>query len=261
MKIIPIKTKAMLPPKDSIYPMLDEYLPPLQEGDVLLITSKIISIHQGRCVKISDIKDKDELIKEEADEYIDRIECPGGYVVLTIKGHTLAASAGIDESNANGYYVLWPKDSNDIAKEIRNYLQKKFSIKKLAVIITDSRSMPLRYGAIGVAVGAFGFNPIKDYRHTNDIFGRELKMSRTNIADSLASAAVLLMGEGNEQTPMALARDLDFIEFTDDDLFSELFMPFEEDIYYPLLKKFHEKKQNNISLDSRRDSGRKNREK
>jgi len=59
MQFIPIKTRAMLPPKDDIYPIFDKYLPPLQNGDVLLITSKIVSIHQGMCLKISDVKDKD----------------------------------------------------------------------------------------------------------------------------------------------------------------------------------------------------------
>jgi len=242
MQFIPVKTRAILPPKDNIYPILDKYLPSLKEGDVLIITSKIISIHQGRCLKISEVEDKDELIKKEADLYIDRIECPCGHVVLTVKGNTLAASAGIDESNANGHYVLWPKNINAIAKEIQIYLKDKFNLKKLAVVITDSRSMPLRYGAVGVAIGAFGLKPIRDYRKTLDIFGRELKMSRTNVVDALASAAVLLMGEGNEQTPIVIARDLNFIEFTNKDEFGELFMPIKEDIYYPLLKKFYEKK-------------------
>jgi len=243
MQFIPVKTRPILPPKDDIYPVLDKYLPPLKEGDVLMITSKIISIHQGRCLKMSVVKDKDDLIKKEADAYIERVECPGGYVVLTIKGNTLAASAGIDESNANGHYVLWPRNINHEAKEIRNYLRAKFNLKKLAVIISDSRSMPLRYGAVGVAIGAFGLLPIRDYRQTLDIFGRELKMSRTNIVDALASAAVLLMGEGNEQTPIVIARGSEFIEFTDEDRFDELFMPYKEDIYYPLLKKFHVRRQ------------------
>jgi coenzyme F420-0:L-glutamate ligase len=239
LQFLPVKTRPMLPPQDDIYPVLDKYLPSLKEGDVLIITSKIVSIHQGRCIKITDVREKDDLIKKEADAYIERVECPGGYVVLTIKGHTLAASAGIDESNANGHYVLWPRNINHTAKEIRNYLRAKFHLKKIAVIISDSRSMPLRYGAVGVAIGAFGLRPIRDYRKTFDIFGRELKMSRANIVDALASAAALLMGEGNEQTPMVIARDLKSIEFTEADNFAELFMPYEEDIYYPLLKKFY----------------------
>lgn len=242
MEIIPIKTKSMLPPQDDIYPVLDEFLPALAEGDVVLITSKIISIHQGRCLKITDIKDKDALIKKEADAYIDRIECPGGHVVLTIKNNTLAASAGIDESNANGYYVLWPVEINKIAKEIRDYLREKFKLNKLAIIITDSRSMPLRYGAVGVAIGAYGLKPVRDYRQTKDIFGRVLKMSRTDVVDGLAAAAVLVMGEGNEKIPIAIARGVDSIEFSEQDDFDELFMPVDEDIYYPLLKKFHGKK-------------------
>ena len=67
MQFIPIKTRIVQPPKDDIYPVLDKYLPSLQEGDVLLITSKIISIHQGRCVKTDEVDNKDELIKKEAE--------------------------------------------------------------------------------------------------------------------------------------------------------------------------------------------------
>jgi len=241
MQFIPVKTRPLLPPQDDIYPVLDESLPALRDNDIVLIASKVISIHQGRCIPMGDVADKDELIKQEAEAYIDRVECPGGYVVLTIKGHTLVASAGIDESNTNGYYSLWPERVNAIAKDIRDYLQKKFGLAQLAIIITDSRFMPLRYGAVGVAIGGFGINPIRDYRQTPDIFGRMLIMSRSNVVDSLASAAVLMMGEGDEQIPIVIARDVPRIDFTAEDIFGELFMPVEEDIYYPLLKKFYER--------------------
>lgn len=240
MQFFPVKTRPLVPPQDDLYAALDESLPAVQEGDVVIITSKVVAIHQGRCIKMSEVADKDALIKQEADAYIDRVECPGGYVVLTIKDHTLAASAGIDESNANGYYVLWPDDPTRFAKEAREYLRKKYGLEKLGVLIVDSRSMPLRFGAVGVAVGGYGFNPLRDYRGTKDIFGRELKMSRTNIADSLAAASAVVMGEGNETTPVVIARNVPQLEFTGADRFGDLFMPIEEDIYYPLLKHFYE---------------------
>ena len=233
----------MLPPKDNIYPILDKYLPPLNEGDILLITSKIVSIHQGRCVKIEAAGNKDDLIKKEADSYIDRVKCPGGYVVLTIKGHTLAASAGIDESNANGHYVFWPEKINETAAEICAYLKKKNKLKKMAVIITDSRSTPLRYGAVGVAIGFYGLEPLRDYRGTEDIFGRKLRMSRSNIVDSLSSAAVLVMGEGAEKIPLVIARGVKPVKFTNRHTYKDLIIPIKEDIYYPLLKEFYKREQ------------------
>jgi len=233
----------MLPPKDDIYPVLDKYLPPLKEGDVLFITSKILGIHQGRCrkIKTGSRAEKDELVKQEAEVYISRKECPGEHVILTVKKNTLIPSAGIDESNCNGYYVYWPKNSNEEAKKICNYLKKKYKIKKLAVVITDSHTIPMRYGVMGISIGFFGIKPLRDYRGKKDIFGRKITMTKSNIVDSLANMAVLVMGEGSEQTPIIIGREVDIIEFTNKQNHKELLIPIKEDIYYPLLKKFYEK--------------------
>ena len=172
MEFIPIKTRAFLPPKDNIYELLDTFLAELSEGDILLVTSKILAIHQGRCVKITDTLDKDALIMQEAEKHIPRARVPQEHVILTIKQNTLIPSAGIDESNANGFYVLWPVNSNEAAREIWEYARKKWRIAKLAVIITDSHTIPLRYGVLGISIGFFGLRPLKDYRGTLDIFGR-----------------------------------------------------------------------------------------
>ena len=242
MKFITVKTRPLLPPKDNIYSVLDEYLPSLHEGDVILITSKVIAIHQGRCLKIEDVPDKDALIKKEADVYIPREDVPGNHVVLTVKDYTLIPTAGIDESNANGYYILWPKNANKIAKEICNYLKKKNSVKKLAVIITDSHTEPMRYGVIGVSVGFFGLEPLADHRGKTDIFGRKLKITRSNVVDALATTAVLLMGEGAEQTPIVIARGCNFVKLTNKHTYKKLVISPQEDIYYPLLERFYGRK-------------------
>lgn len=237
MQVTPIKTHKINPPQDDLYKILDQYCLRLKEGSILLITSKILSIHQGQCLASKNIKNKDKLIKEEADIAINRKECPGKYAILTIKNNTLIPSAGIDESNANGYYILWPKSPEKEAKKICKYLKKKFKIKKLAVIITDSHTTPLRSGTIGIAIGFYGLKPLRDYRGKKDLFGRKLKVSQVNIVDSLASIATLAMGEGKESTPLALIQDAK-VEFTAKETFKDLFIPFKEDIYYPLLKHF-----------------------
>ena len=144
MQIQAIKTRAFLPPQDDIFKLIDQSIDELKEGDVLFITSKIIAIHQGLCKKIEDCPNKDDLIIQEADHFIDRSKCPGGYVVLTIKDGFLIPTSGIDESNSNGYYVLFPDDSSKIAKEICIYLKNKFKLQNLAVVITDSTSRPLK---------------------------------------------------------------------------------------------------------------------
>lgn len=241
MQITPIKTRKINPPQDDLYKILNKYCPRLKESDILLITSKILSIHQGQCIPIKNVKDKDKLIKKEADTSISRKECPGEYAILTIKNNTLIPSAGIDESNAQDHYILWPKSPEKKAKKICLYLKKKFNIKKLAIIITDSHTTPLRSGTQGIAIGFYGLKPLRDYRGKKDLFGRKLKVSQINIVDSLASIATLTMGEGKECTPMALIRGAK-VEFTTKETFKDLFIPLKDDIYYPLLKHFKTKR-------------------
>lgn len=238
INFLPIKTRPILPPQDSIYKILDGYLPPLQENDVVVITSKILAIHQGRCVKITGAVDKDRLIRQEAECYIPRRDVPDERVVLTIKENTLIPSAGIDESNANGYYVLWPDKVNGLIKEICLALKQKYNLKNLAVIATDSHTAPLRWGVLGIAIGFCGLEPLCDHRGQPDIFGRPLKMTQRNIVDALAVTAVSFMGESNEQTPMLIIRDWPGIVFTEEDTYHKLIIPRDKDIYKPLLNRF-----------------------
>lgn len=241
MRPIPIKTRKFLPPRDDIYDLLKTSLPKLREGDVLFVTSKIVAIHQGRCVKIEPGVDKDKLIIREAEKYLSRARVPKGYAVLTLKGHTLIPSAGIDESNSNGYYILWPKKPHEAAREICQFLKRKFKLKKLAVVITDSHTFPLRYGVMGISIGFFGLRPLLDLRGQTDIFGRKLKITRVNVVDALAAFAVLLMGEAAEQTPMLVLRGVGLVKFTNRDSYSGLNIPARTDLYYPLLKVFKHK--------------------
>ncbi|MFH0821097.1 MAG: coenzyme F420-0:L-glutamate ligase, partial [Candidatus Peregrinibacteria bacterium] len=155
---------------------------------------------------------------------------------LTIKNYTLIADAGIDRSNANGYYVLWPKNLKSLIKQLRDYLKRKYHLKKLAVIVVDSHLMPLRAGTIGISTGFYGLKPLIDYRGTPDVFGRKLKYTRANIIDSLAAISSLLMGEGKEQTPMLVIRGANFVKFTEKDTARQLLIEPENDVYRPLLK-------------------------
>lgn len=238
MRFIKVRTRKILPPKDNLYAVFEESLPRLREGDVVVITSKVVAIHQGQCILISDKISKNKLIEQEAELLIPRYEINGHGYTLTIKNYTLIASAGIDESNANGYYILWPKHPEKAARELCLYLKKKYGLKKLAVIITDSHITPLHLGTTGVAIGFFGLVPLRDYRKKPDIFGRKLKVTRSNLVDGLAAAAVLCMGEGKEQTPIVVVRNCAEIKFTNKTTFQDLVIKPEEDLYYPLLKHF-----------------------
>lgn len=184
------------------------------------------------------VKDKDELIKKEADFYLDRDKVPKGHVILTIKNNILIPTAGIDESNGNGYFILWPKSPFSTAKQIYNFIKKNYRLNNFGIIISDSHCTPSRWGTLGVSIAYYGFYPLKDYRGTKDIFKRKMKISQSNVADALAAAAVFVMGEGSEQTPIAIIQDIDSVEFkefdpTDSD---PLEINKDDDIYAPLLK-------------------------
>ncbi len=151
------------------------------------------------------------------------------------------SSAGIDESNARGKIVLLPKDSFVSAKSLHTKLSKIYKVKNLGILITDSRLLPLRAGVVGVALGYAGFKGVRDYRGKKDMFGRVLKFSRTDIADSLATSAVLLMGEGSEQQPLALisSAPVDFVKNVNR---KELIMDPAEDVYAPIFQALKNKK-------------------
>jgi F420-0:gamma-glutamyl ligase len=236
MKFIKVKTRAFRPPKDKIWDEL--YKLKLKEGDILVITSKILAIHQGRCIKISENINKQDLIKREAQYYVwSKHAVSGRKFLITIKESTMLSSSGIDESNSDGHYVLWPKNITKLLKQIHSRLTQKFRIQNLGLITTDTHSMPLRRGTIGISIGFYGFEPHYDYRGKPDIFGRMLKFTVTNIVDSLAAISVHLMGEGREQTPLLIIRDAK-VAFTLKSNRSSLLVPIKKDLYYPLLKVF-----------------------
>ena len=195
MEIYSIHTRILQPPQDNLLEAIcDSDIEP-QEGDCIAITSKVVSIFQGRCIRADEVLSKDELAKQEADLYLERKHVPHGHNLHTIKNKYLISSAGIDTSNANGYFILWPKNPHGVAQEMLEWFKKTYDVKKLYVIITDSHSVPFRRGALGCAIGWAGFDPLFDHRGTKDLFGREFTMEHTNVADSLAATAVLSMGE------------------------------------------------------------------
>ena len=213
---------------ENIFSFITHYVKKIPERSVVVITSKIIALSEGRVAVIENAQTKEKLIRKESDFAIST-----EYVWLTIKDGMVMASAGIDESNANGKLILLPKDSFRTARFLRKKLRQKYGLKQLGVLIADSRTIPLRAGVIGVALGYAGFRGIKDYRGTPDIFGRKFHFSRVNIADSLAAAAVLLMGEGKEKKPLAVITGVP-AEFCDKIFRDELRIDIKDDMYRPL---------------------------
>lgn len=245
MKITPVKTKPIIV-GDKLFGILGLAIKSLPENSVVAITSKIISICEGNVVKVGTV-DKDLLVQQQSDYYLppdNRYNFS-----LSIKNNILIPNAGIDESNGNGYFILWPKKPQKTANFVRSFFKKKFRLKNIGVIIVDSKTMPLRWGVTGVAIAHSGFSALNDYIGTPDIFGRLFKVEKANIADMLASSAVCVMGEGREQTPITVIEDLPFVHFqkgnpTKKEL-RELDITMEEDLYAELLKKVEWKKGGN----------------
>lgn len=241
MQYIPIKTRVMQPPKDDLFEVLDESPLEIQKGDLILITSKVVAIHQGRCVPAEDA-DKAELIKQEADYMIEMDAFDSPFPPLTITNFTILGAAGIDASNADGHYVLLPKRPFDIAEDIWNHLKQICNHEEFGVIITDSRSQPMRYGATGVSLAWWGFHPIESHKAKTDLFGRPIRFSVTNIVDAVAAGSSAVSGETNESTPIVIARDVPNLQFVNRDTRHEVFKSEKEDLFYPLLKPFYESK-------------------
>jgi len=220
----------------------------LENNDVLALTSKIISYSEGRIVKLSSVQSSEkakelakqyslkpefaELILLEADKICGGVE----KAILTLKNQILTANAGIDNKNAPAdSAVLWPENVQECAERLREEIKCKTG-KKVAVLIVDSGLIPLRIGTVGLALAVAGFKPIKECRGEKDLYGKPIAITRQAIADDLASAAHLLIGEAAEKTPIVLIKDAP-VDF-DDGVYgsADMMMPFKQCIFMNTLQ-------------------------
>jgi putative folate metabolism gamma-glutamate ligase len=238
MLVTPIKTKKVLL-GDNLEEVLKDPLPQLQENTVVVVTSKIVSLCEKSIAPLS--TDKETLIKQEADQIVvDDQTSPENKLLLTIKDNILVPWAGIDESNGDRHYILWPKNPMQTAQGIWEFLKKEYEVKNLGVLIIDSTFMPLRTGSISVGLAWCGFVPVKSYIGTPDVFGKPLQYTRTSMVDSLSIAAGLTMGEANNQKPLCVITDIPDIEFVDrvpsKEELDSMHYPMDKDMYGPLLR-------------------------
>ena len=226
----------------------------LKEGDIVVISEKVVATSQGRVVNLSEVKDISERAKQLANKYdmderfVELIvreasEILGGlpHVILAKVNDFLIANAGIDQSNAGpNNVVLLPSNLKDVVWNYRKTLKDEFNIKDLGIIIADSRVQPLRVGTIGIAIATAGFEPVEDCIGRADLFNRPLEITKRAIADDLASAAQFLLGEADEQTPIVIIRDVN-IEFTENPQRTTEMSP-EECLYMNIFSKYLLKK-------------------
>ena len=193
---------------------------PIQENDIIVVTHVVVSRSEGNTLNLSTIMPSKfaeniaqntgkqpelvELILREAKSIVRM----GNRNLITETRHGLVcANSGIDKSNVPGEntVALLPREPDSSARKIRNRI-KELTGKDVAVIISDTHGRPLREGEINIAIGVAGIAPIRDRRGEKDLFGYTLRVKRTAIADELASAAELVMGQADEGIPAAIIR-------------------------------------------------------
>lgn len=238
MQVQALKT-PIISPGQELWPIFEEVIPKnLPERSVLAVTSKILSFAENNLVPVENAE-KHDLVRQTADWYTEPHSSKYD-LMLAVKNHQLFVNAGIDLSNANGHYVLWPKDPQNWANQIWSWLRENRGLKEVGVIITDSKTAPLYWGVTGAAIAHAGFLELSPKFSHPDLFGRPLEMTQVNVSQALAGAAVYEMGETNESTPLALVTDIRDITFQDrvpsDKELADLIIELEDDVYAPLLK-------------------------
>lgn len=230
-----VQTEIVVAGAMSATELLDRAIDDLGERSVVAVTSKVVSLCEGRVVPFEEAS-KLELIARESERYLPA--SPHGFH-FTISQGTLIPSAGIDESNVGGGYLLWPAHPQTTANELRRHLASRFELREVGVILTDSTCSPLRRGTSGICLVHSGFRALNEYVGQPDLFGRPFRAQGANVASGLAAAAVLVMGEGNERTPICVIDDLEMIEFQPRDPSAEelasLYTSLDDDLFAPFL--------------------------
>lgn len=226
MIVTPFKT-PLFRKNESLHHFLMRELPPIKEKTIVVVTSKIVALAEGRVKECPTEEAFVNIVKAES-----QWAMKTKFAWLTVKDGMVLASAGVDRSNADGKCILLPRDSYASAATIRRFLMTRYKLKNLGVLITDSRLTALREGVTGIALGFAGFKGIRDYRNKADLFNRTFMLTRTNVADALATAAVLTMGEGAECQPLAVISDAP-ITFANRVSHREMLIDPSEDIYRP----------------------------
>ena len=204
--------------------LIADAAPDLRDGDILVVTSKIVSKAEGRMVTAS----REQAIEAETARVVARRGATR--IAQTRHGLDLAA-AGVDESNtAPGTVVLLPEDPDESARRLRKALHAR-TARTVGVVISDTMGRPWRAGQTDNAIGAAGVRPVRDYRGEADTFGNILEVTVAAVADEIAAAADLVKGK-SRGVPVAVVRGLDgLVTEQDGPGARELIRPAEEDMF------------------------------
>lgn len=207
ISLIPIEGIGEIKAGDVLSEIIVAAAPDLREGDVLVVTQKIVSKAEGRMVKVdaNDPLSHKQVVEAESVRIVRR----RGDLIISETAHGfVCANAGIDLSNVEkGWAALLPLDSDRSARRIRDGIRARAGVS-VGVIVSDTFGRPWRDGLTDVAIGCAGIAAIVDLRGTEDSLGRELQVTKVCIADEIASAAELVMGKATG-VPVAIVRGVD----------------------------------------------------
>ena len=204
--------------------LIADAAPDLRDGDILVVTSKIVSKAEGRIVTAS----REQAIEAETARVVAR---RGATMIAQTRHGLVLAAAGVDESNtAPGTVVLLPEDPDESARRLRKALHAR-TARTVGVVISDTMGRPWRAGQTDNAIGAAGVRPVRDYRGEADTFGNILEVTVAAVADEIAAAADLVKGK-SRGVPVAVVRGLDgLVTEQDGPGARELIRPAEEDMF------------------------------
>lgn len=246
MKVTPIKTEVVHI-GDDLKKVISSALPSIPEKSVLVVTCKVIALAEGAVAerRTGEKEEKWQVVRQEAELYTEPHSSQYN-MMLSIKDQIMAVNAGIDESNSDGQYVLFPKDPYLSARQIWQWLRSTYKVEHVGVLVIDSRTFPLKWGTIGTALAHCGFKALNNRIGEKDLFGHEMQMTQENMAEGLAVAANVVMGEVAECQPLAVLEDLPMIQFQDNpptkEEIAELHIDIADDVYAPILLKADWKK-------------------
>jgi len=224
VKVIGVKGLPIIKKGDDLAELIckaaEKQRTPIEDGDVLVITHVIASRSEGNTVNLDTVVPSEfaqtvakqvgkepALVEVVLRESKSIVRMGDGHLITETKHGFVCANSGVDQSNVPGERIVapLPKNPDRTARKIRQKILK-LTGKEVAVIVSDTHGRPLREGEINIAVGVAGINPIRDRRGETDLFGYQLRVKQTAIADELASAAELVIGQAKEGIPVAIIR-------------------------------------------------------
>jgi coenzyme F420-0:L-glutamate ligase / coenzyme F420-1:gamma-L-glutamate ligase len=228
IQLIPIEGFPEIHPGDELSVLIAE-LAALQDGDVVVVTQKVVSKAEGRLVAIDpdDPLSHKQLVLDESVRILRR----RGELLMTETRHGfVCANAGVDLSNVErGYAALLPIDSDRSARRIRDGLRARAGVE-IGVLVSDTFGRTWRRGVTDVAIGTAGIAGVIDLRGTSDALGRELHVTEVCVADELAAAAELVMGKSTG-IPVAIVRGVDPSWLRESSVHDEIVRPYSEDLF------------------------------